>query len=259
MLSFRAMTQLSVNVNKLATLRNARGKNSPNVERMAQDILDYGAHGITIHPRPDGRHIRLRDVHILKGLIVDYRQKRSSVELNIEGYPSPEFLQLMLEVSPDQCTLVPDPPDVLTSNAGWSVAAQRDLLQSASQTLHEAGVRISLFIDPYNLNDLDLKALQSLPVQRAELYTEAYAEAHSSGLLEPTLKAYRQAADQLLARGLELNAGHDLNQKNLAALLKALPEIREVSIGHALVCEALEEGMQTTIKNYLNLLSSLRA
>ncbi len=255
--TLKAVTLLSVNVNKLATLRNARGKNSPNVEQVSQDILNYGAHGLTVHPRPDGRHIRPRDVHVLSDLIKDYRDSQRKVEFNVEGYPSTEFLQLMSVVQPDQCTLVPDPPDVLTSNAGWPLAAQRKLLEPICAQLKDQGIRVSLFVDPYNLTDLDLKALETIGPHRLELYTEAYAEAFDSGEFEGTLKVFREAADRLLALGFELNAGHDLNVDNLTPLLKHIPEIKEVSIGHALICEALKLGMSTAVKNYLDLLAQV--
>ena len=241
--------QLSVNVNKLATLRNSRGKNNPNVVQMALSIIAYGAQGITVHPRPDGRHIRIADVLALKEAI--------DVELNIEGYPSADFLALIKQVRPAQCTLVPDPPEVLTSNAGWQVTAHHVFLTEAVKTLQGYGVRTSLFIDPQQCNPTDQEHLSRIGTDRIELYTEAYAQQYEQyGASEgsSTLSAYQTCAQQMQAMGIGLNAGHDLNLNNLRHFIQAVPGIQEVSIGHALICDALELGMQTTIERYLDCL-----
>ena len=236
------MTKLSVNINKLATLRNSRDKNNPNLIEWVKKIESYGSQGITIHPRPDERHIRKFDAAALKKVI--------STEYNIEGYPSLEFLSLIERIMPDQCTLVPDPPESLTSNAGWQVKESRTILSKAMKQLVLTGVRVSVFVDPKATNLENLKALKELGVHRIEMYTEDFANAPDS---QEVLKNYRTLADQALSVGLELNAGHDLNQMNLKKLLTEIPEIKEVSIGHALVCEALDDGMKNTIEAYLKL------
>ena len=238
------MTKLSVNINKLATLRNARGKNNPDLTKWAQKIESYGSQGITVHPRPDERHIRRSDVYSLKEIV--------STEFNIEGYPSDEFLGLIEKINPDQCTLVPDPPEALTSNAGWVVSNSLELLKKTMNKLRPLGVRVSVFMEPKTTSLEDLKTLKELGVHRIEIYTEDFALEPDN---ESVLNSYRKLADDSLSVGLELNAGHDLNQKNLSQLLKVIPEIKEVSIGHALICEALEDGMEATINSYLKILS----
>ena len=237
------MTKLSVNINKLATLRNARGKNNPDLVEWAKKIESYGSEGITVHPRPDERHIRRSDALSLKHVV--------STEFNIEGYPSSDFLALIEEIKPEQCTLVPDPPDALTSNAGWIVGEAKDTLVKTMERLRPTGVRVSVFMEPKTTRLEDLAALQELGVHRIEMYTEDFANDPEN---PEVMKEYRKLADQALSIGLELNAGHDLNQKNLKFLLTEIPEIKEVSIGHALVCEALEDGMEKTVKAYLELM-----
>lgn len=236
------MTKLSVNINKLATLRNARGQNNPNLLEWAKKIENFGAHGITVHPRPDERHIKKQDVYELKPLI--------KTEFNIEGYPSETFLALIKEIKPHQCTLVPDPPNVLTSNAGWKISNEKKILENTLRSLEEStNTRVSVFVDPDNLSVKEALFLKSIGVSRVELYTEEYASHQDSPAV---LKKYRKTSDIALNAGLELNAGHDLDHKNLTPFLKAIPEIKEVSIGHALICEALDCGMQQTVEKYLN-------
>lgn len=240
------MAQLSVNVNKLATLRNARGKNNPDVLKMTLDIIAYGAQGITVHPRPDGRHIRKSDVVAIANAI--------EVEFNMEGYPDPHFLNLVGMVKPTQCTLVPDPPHVLTSNAGWEIEKNLPLLRKTIAALHQQGIRTSLFIDPLRFTSQELDALAATKTDRIELYTESYAEAFGTERLPEVLTVYQHIAKQVDQLGIEINAGHDLNLDNLADFIQAIPNIAEVSIGHALICDALYFGMRDTIGRYLNCL-----
>lgn len=237
------MTKLSVNVNKLATLRNARGKNNPDVLKTTLDIVAFGAQGITVHPRPDERHIRRDDVYAIA--------KAIDVEFNIEGYPDQRYLDLVLEVNPAQATLVPDPPDVLTSNAGWQVAKNKDFLRDVIAELHQSNIRVSLFIDPFQCTKADLAALAETKTDRVELYTEAYADAYGTERFKEVLDVYVAVAAAINSLGIELNAGHDLDTDNLKPLLQAIPSIKEVSIGHALICDALTFGMKDTIKKYL--------
>lgn len=240
-----AQTKLSVNINKIATLRNARGGNDPNLMDVAQKIQSFGAHGITIHPRPDERHIRRQDVFDLKPIVY--------TEFNIEGYPSEDFLTLINEVQPEQVTLVPDPPHVLTSNAGWKVKENKDLLKHVFKKISRG--RISVFIDPQTASEEDFKWLYEAGAHRIELYTEAYAKAFDVGTnLTETLDSYKKTAELALKSGLEINAGHDLSQKNLGLFISTIPEISEVSIGHALISEALFEGLERTLRNYLKIL-----
>lgn len=237
------MTQLSVNVNKIATLRNSRGKNLPNVLQTILDIISYGAQGITVHPRPDERHIRREDVYQLA--------RHIKVELNIEGYPSRDFLNLIKAVKPAQCTLVPDPPHVLTSQAGWHIEQNLSLLTQVIAELHAYGVRSSLFIDPHTLTQKEIHLLKATQTDRVELYTESYADAYGTSSQASTLALYKQRAQQINELGIVLNAGHDLNLTNLALLIKEIPTIEEVSIGHALICDALYFGLEETIRRYL--------
>lgn len=248
------MTHLSVNVNKLATLRNARGKNSPDVTALARKILTYGAFGITVHPRPDGRHIRTADVHALKSMIEEWNLTHAHAEYNIEGYPAPEFLELVAAAKPDQATLVPDPPEAITSNAGWNLAGSESLLEAVLKRLRQIGVRASLFVDPFTFDERQAEALERLRPDRIELYTEKFADDFDTPAQDATIAEYARVAR--FARSLEIgiNAGHDLSQANLALLVRAVPEITEVSIGHALVCEALEQGLETTVRSYLRIL-----
>lgn len=237
------MTKLSVNVNKLATLRNSRGKNNPDVLKGALDLIRFGAEGITVHPRPDERHIRRSDVYAIKPAI--------DVEFNIEGYPSEDFLQMVEDVRPAQATLVPDPPDVLTSNAGWRVTENAMLLEQVSRRMGDKGVRVSVFVDPATMKDEEYALLKKLGVHRVELYTEKFAEHWGQPDGEAVLAEYKRAAELARAAGLGINAGHDLSLDNLTALIQEIPWIDEVSIGHALICDALYLGLQETVKRYL--------
>jgi pyridoxine 5-phosphate synthase len=233
------MTRLSVNVNKLATLRNARGGNNPDVARWAQAIERYGAHGITVHPRPDERHIRRSDVLALKQVV--------TTEFNIEGYPSEDFITLVLEVRPAQVTLVPDPPGVLTSNAGWDTKANRIMLRDVLGRFKKEGIRTSVFMG----TDEELIAhAADAGTDRIELYTEPYAANYHQDR-SAAIAPFTRAAEKANALGLGLNAGHDLDLNNLAFFKANVPGLLEVSIGHALVCDALTYGMQNTVGLYL--------
>jgi pyridoxine 5-phosphate synthase len=240
-------TTLSVNVNKLATLRNSREKNNPDVLKTTLDIISYGAQGITVHPRPDGRHIRKDDVYNIA--------KAIKVEFNIEGYPDKTYLALVKEVIPTQCTLVPDPPHVLTSNAGWMIEKNVVFLQQTIAELHKQGIRTSLFIDPYKMTAKDIELLKATGTDRVELYTEAYADNFGTAHAAKTLAVYKQVAAEINKLGIDLNAGHDLNLVNLSHFIKEIPMIKEVSIGHALICDALQLGMQETVARYLRCLT----
>jgi pyridoxine 5-phosphate synthase len=251
------MTCLSVNVNKLATLRNSREKNLPDVTLFARKILGYGAHGITVHPRPDGRHIRMADVWSLRELISAWPDPE--IEFNIEGYPSEDFLQLIEGVRPDQATLVPDPPEALTSNAGWKLSAAESQLRPVLQRLHAAGTRVSLFVDPYQFSPEDEHALARLKPGRIELYTEKFSDEYSGPRRDEVMREYKRVSEIARRLGTGVNAGHDLNQQNLGYLIREIPWIDEVSIGHALICEALEQGMETTVCNYLRILEQADA
>lgn len=242
------MTKLSVNINKIATLRNARGGSTPDLKQAAIQIQNYGAHGITIHPRPDERHITRQDVYSLKKVV--------TTEFNIEGYPSNDFLDLISEVQPEQVTLVPDPPEVLTSNAGWKVKDNQDFLKSVMAKLKN--FRVSVFVEPDTCNSQDLQILADLGVKRVEMYTEEYAKAfatNSQDSINMALKKYTQLYNNALEVGLKINAGHDLNQQNLGFFIQNLPLVSEVSIGHALISEALYDGLKTTVENYLKILN----
>lgn len=236
------MTQLSVNINKIATLRNARGGNTPNVLELALLIEGWGADGITVHPRPDERHIRYQDVRDLK--------PRLTTEFNIEGNPIPEFMRLIEEVRPAQATLVPDDPTQLTSNAGWDVARHEDFLRDTIAQLHEWGVRASIFVgtDLYNI-----ERAKAVGADRIELYTEPYASAYGADR-SFAVKPFAEAAQLAHSLGLGINAGHDLSLENLAYLHECIPYLDEVSIGHALISEALVLGLPETIKRYQNCL-----
>ena len=242
------MTKLSVNVNKLATIRNARGKNNPDVLKMTLEIISYGAQGITVHPRPDGRHIRQEDVYAIA--------KAIHVEFNIEGYPDQHFLDLVHAVKPTQCTLVPDPPHVLTSNAGWEIEKNMNFLQDTIAILHRDGIRTSLFIDPMRFSTQELNALAKTKTDRVELYTEAYADAFGTDKLPDTLKKYKKTATEVSNLGITINAGHDLDLNNLTYFIQEVPNIEEVSIGHALICDALQLGMRETVAQYLACLNN---
>ena len=232
------MTNLSVNINKIATLRNARGENRPCVEDVACDCESFGADGITVHPRPDERHIRRADVFKLRPLI--------KTEFNIEGYPSPEFIDLVLKARPAQVTLVPDAPDALTSSAGWNVVKNLSFLSGIVDTFKEAGIRTSIFVDP----DVEMiAAAAKTGADRVELYTKPYADMYPA---DPTkaVAPYAEASDAAHRLGLGVNAGHDLDLENLAYFRRNVPYLNEVSIGHALICDALYLGLAETIKRY---------
>ena len=236
------MTHLSVNINKVATLRNARGENMPDVQRFASDCEALGADGITVHPRPDERHIRRADVYALRPLV--------RKEFNIEGYPDEEFMKLVLAVKPEQVTLVPDAPGVLTSSAGWDVEANFDFLTSVVERLKAGGIRPSIFVG----TDIDnIRAAARTGTDRIELYTKPYADLYHTdpaAAVAPFVEASRAARNL----GLGVNAGHDLDLDNLAYFRTALPWLHEVSIGHALICDALYLGLEETIHRYLQAL-----
>lgn len=233
------MTRLSVNINKIATLRNARGANNPNVIKVAMDCERFGAQGITVHPRPDERHIRFRDVVELKKVV--------TTEFNIEGYPDERFLQLVKEVKPAQATLVPDKPDAITSNAGWDTVTHAALLQKIISEIKQQGVRVSVFVDP---SVKMVEGAKQVGADRIELYTEPYAAYYHQNR-EGAIKPYIEAAEAAHAIGLGINAGHDLDLNNLRYLRQNIPHLDEVSIGHALICDALYFGLENTIQLYL--------
>jgi pyridoxine 5-phosphate synthase len=233
------MTRLSVNINKIATLRNARGANNPDVIKVAMDCERFGAQGITVHPRPDERHIRFRDVIELKKVV--------TTEFNIEGYPDERYMQLIREVKPHQATLVPDKPDAITSNAGWDTIANETLLRKIIDELKQSGARVSLFVDP---NTKMVEGAKKVGADRIELYTEPYAS-HYHQNKEAAIKSYIEAARVAQSLGLGINAGHDLDLHNLKYLKQSLPHLDEVSIGHALICDALYLGLENTIQLYL--------
>jgi len=240
---FRFMTKLSVNINKVATLRNARGGKIPDVELFAQNCEKYGAQGITVHPRPDERHIRREDVYELKRLV--------RTEFNIEGNPTDEFLALVADVRPTQVTLVPDDPNQLTSNHGWDVKRHLNKLKGIVNQLHSLRIRVSIFVDP------DVEAVEyakKTGADRVELYTEPYARLFETDP-QAAIDLYRPAAEKAHELGLGMNAGHDLNRDNLMAFVHAFPWTAEVSIGHALISDALYLGIEQTIKEYRALLA----
>jgi pyridoxine 5-phosphate synthase len=232
------MARLSVNVNKIAALRNARGGNNPDVIRVALDCERFGAEGITVHPRPDERHIRRSDVDALS--------KAVTTEFNIEGYPSRDFIDLVLQVNPQQVTLVPDPPEVLTSNAGWDTITHKSFLQEVIAEFKAAGIRSSIFIET-DLNMIENAA--GTGADRVELYTEAYAAGYLNNK-EYAIAPYVAAATKAEEVGLGLNAGHDLDLNNLQYFKQNIPGLLEVSIGHALVCDALYYGLENTVQLY---------
>lgn len=240
------MTLLSVNVNKIALLRNSRGTNFPDLQVFVRRILDQGVCGITVHPRPDERHITRRDAHELTALLRDY----PGVEFNIEGYPSEKFLALIETLRPAQCTLVPDEPGQLTSDHGWDAVVHEQRLKSIVEQLRQWGVRSSLFLDP---DPSQIDAVRRIGADRIELYTEAYARAYASGDADhckTVLSSYQQTARAACEAGIGVNAGHDLNLKNLATFL-GIGDIIEVSIGHALIVESLEMGLDDVLALYL--------
>lgn len=233
------MTQLSVNINKFATIRNARGGKNPNLVQIAKDCERFGAQGITIHPRPDERHITTKDVFELKNVV--------TTEFNIEGYPDERFMRIIEEVRPTQATLVPDPPNVLTSNAGWDTISNRSSLTQVITQLKSWGVRSSIFIEPINQM---MDGAMNCGADRVELYTEMYASSYLINK-EKAVSDYALSAQHAHDLGLGINAGHDLDLSNLRYLKKEIPYMKEVSIGHALVCDALYYGLENTIQMYL--------
>lgn len=243
------MTRLSVNLNKVALLRNSRNLGIPSVLRAATIALDAGAHGITVHPRPDGRHIRTGDVHELARLL----KSRRETEFNIEGNPFHEVLALVREVRPQQCTLVPDDPGAFTSDHGWNLGRDGPRLAPIIAGLKALGIRVSLFMDP--VADA-MPAAREVGADRVELYTEPYAQAYGSAEEDAVLARYTAAARSAQQAGLGINAGHDLNQRNLPRFLSAVPGVLEVSIGHALIADALESGLAATVSAYLAAIAS---
>lgn len=237
------MTRLSVNINKFATLRNARGGNNPDVIKVALDCERFGAQGITVHPRPDQRHIRYTDVTALKPVL--------TTEFNIEGNPIPAFRDIVLKVLPAQVTLVPDAPDALTSNHGWDAKANMKFLKEICAEFNDAGIRTSIFIDP---DPEMIDYASETGCRRVELYTAAYAEGYAENP-DKALEPYYKAALEVKKCGLGLNAGHDLDLKNLRYFVKNISWTDEVSIGHALVCDALYLGLEKTIRSYLEQLA----
>ncbi len=237
------MTLLSVNINKIALLRNSRGTNFPNLIEAALNIERFGAQGITIHPRPDQRHATYQDVFDLRSII--------HTELNVEGYPSKEFLDVVCKAKPSQVTLVPDPPEALTSNAGWDTDVQSSFLKEVVDEIHAHGIRVSLFMDT-QINRYVSAAKTG--TDRIELYTESYAKNYSQSP-EDAVKPYRVAAIQARELGLGVNAGHDLNSENLRFFSQHVPDLLEVSIGHALISEALYLGLENTVQLYLRQLA----
>ena len=232
------MTKLSVNINKVATIRNARGGNAPDLLQVARDCELYGADGITVHPRPDERHIRRADVPALRAVL--------RTEFNIEGYPSKEFMDLVLKAKPNQVTLVPDKPDQLTSNQGWDTEAEQEFLKDILDDLRGAGIRSSIFIDADSrMAEYAAKA----GADRVELYTGPYAEEYARNR-ENAIKPFIETARRVRQLGIGLNAGHDLSLENLAYFIENIPWVDEVSIGHALICDALYMGLEKTIAAY---------
>ncbi len=236
------MTKLSVNINKIATIRNARGGSIPSIVNAAIKCQNFGADGITIHPRPDERHITRKDVYDLKQVITK--------EYNIEGYPSPDFISMVLEIKPEQVTLVPDGPDVLTSCAGWDTVKFKSYLREVVQEFKSCGIRTSIFIDP-NLHMIE--AAKDCETDRVELYTESYAKNYNTNKKE-AVAPYLEAAKRAVDIGLGINAGHDLNLENLAYFAENIPNLLEVSIGHALISDSIYLGLENTIQMYKRLL-----
>ncbi len=237
------MTKLSVNINKIALIRNARGGNLPNLEQVAKDCEAFGAQGITVHPRPDQRHIRFADIPVLKAVV--------TTELNIEGNPTEDFMKLVLDNRPHQCTLVPDAPSALTSDAGWDTLTHACFLRDICTCLREAGIRSSIFI---NAEERYVEGARAVGADRVELYTGPYAQQYPQDP-EAAIAPHRRCAQLAADIGIGLNAGHDLNLDNLRFYHQHVPDLLEVSIGHALVCDALYYGLANTIRMYLRQLS----
>ena len=243
------MTALSVNINKFALVRNARGSNMPDIINISENCLKYGADGITLHPRPDERHAKFSDLAPLQNLVSKYEKK----EFNIEGYPSKNFIEKVINVNPDQVTLVPDPPGALTSSFGWDCEKNKSFLTDVIKEFHNNNIRVSLFINP------SIKTLENLDIistDRVELYTYDYAHNYSKNKSE-AIKSYIEVVRFIVNEfpKIEFNAGHDLNLENLDYFLKSINNIKEVSIGHALICDTFEYGLEKTIKKYLEITS----
>ena len=243
------MTALSVNINKFALVRNARGSNMPDIINISENCLKYGADGITLHPRPDERHVKFSDLAPLQNLVSKYEKK----EFNIEGYPSKNFIEKVINVNPDQVTLVPDPPGALTSSFGWDCEKNKSFLTDVIKEFHNNNIRVSLFINP------SIKTLENLDIistDRVELYTYDYAHNYSKNKSE-AIKSYIEVVRFIVNEfpKIEFNAGHDLNLENLDYFLKSINNIKEVSIGHALICDTFEFGLEKTIKKYLEISS----
>lgn len=234
------MTKLSVNINKIATLRNARGGNTPDLLKVAGDIEEYGGQGITIHPRPDERHIKYQDARDLKKLV--------TTEYNIEGNPVEKFIDLVLELKPTQVTLVPDAIDVITSNAGWDTIKNKDFLQNVIEEFKRNQIRTSIFVDPV---EKMIEGAAQTGTDRIELYTETYADAFTKGNKQG-IEPYTKAALLATQLNLGINAGHDLNLENIQFFKENVPNLLEVSIGHALICESIYLGLENVINLYLN-------
>lgn len=245
----RAVTKLSVNLNKVALLRNQRDVGYPSVTEMARLVLRAGADGITVHPRPDERHIRRTDVYDLRRLLEEYDP---AAELNVEGNPTPDFTKLVLDVRPAQVTLVPDAPEQRTSDHGWNFEADSDLLEAAVARFAEAGIRVSLFVDP----DVEsARGAAAVKAHRIELYTEPYAAAHARDDYWRVLDEYKACAEEAARLGLGVNAGHDLNLDNLRDFRSAIPMLEEVSIGHAITADALRMGFPAAVAAYRHALA----
>ncbi len=246
------MTLLSVNLNKVALLRNARDGDSPSVVSAAEMCLEAGAGGITVHPRPDQRHTRPSDIAELAAVV----SKEPTAEFNVEGNPFPHFLDLVRATRPTQCTLVPDAPDALTSDHGWDLHKHGEGLRPIVRELQDLGIRVSLFMDP----DPDhISKASEIGVDRVELYTESYARAHATGEGRGELESYSTAARTAQGLGLGVNAGHDLSHRNLADFCRGVPDVLEVSIGHALISHALEVGLRQSVEDHLDALSGAEA
>ena len=234
------MTKLSVNINKLATLRNSRGGNMPNLLKSAKDIESFGGQGITIHPRPDERHIKYKDAYALKDIV--------STEYNIEGNPIPKFIDMVLAIKPTQVTLVPDAEDAITSNAGWDTIKHKDFLADVIKVFKKEGIRTSIFVDP---DQKMVEGAAKIETDRIELYTESFAKEFSKGNKDGVIP-FTNAASIASKLGLGINAGHDLNLENIKFFKEKIPNLIEVSIGHALICESLYIGLENVINMYIH-------
>lgn len=243
------MTKFSVNLNKIALLRNSRGRNAPDVAAFARRCLSLGVHGITVHPRPDERHTRYADVAELARVVREFK----GAEFNVEGNPTERFVALVLEAMPDQVTLVPDAEEQVTSDHGWDAVREASVLTRVVSRFKSAGIRTSLFMDP---DPQQIEAAATTNADRIELYTESFANAYGSSSESSVLGAFEVAARAAQAHKLGVNAGHDLSLDNLGAFLARVPGVLEVSIGHAVICEALELGLETTLKRYLSIVNS---